>query len=470
MEDSIRSSVAFRNRFQAPGAKVWIFLLLLLMLQLGLVALDTTPRYLLGDSASYLWSIIHDGPFDRSWTYPKWFLKPLVRLHSIHLVVYVQCALGLVPALLAFRLVGTSSPTQAAIALATAILCVLEPLALTYQRYILTDSLGLALSASTAFCCAALIDRRDSGGVSAVLAPVCAVLAASLRTSQATSLATLIALTLFLLVFLRRNYAKAAIMLSALVVCQLLFSDFAFRHQGTYGYNALSGHFFLAAVLPIVSRADVEPYLDPEQAPALLAAEARDRRARPMELFSPDMAIHQIDRAFHDQNRGSRVATQIATRAIMRAPLDFLDLAFTGYRDYFDDGYIRKRVYDEVGRSEFTPAELLYFRETGIYDVANTANVPSPIASYFQAAWRYYGLVPIISAVLFLVALAVDRRASTLTLAAFSIASAASHIAFSTEPVPRYMIVSAWINIVILGRLANSLRQMVWTSSRSQDA
>ena len=30
----------------------------------------------MGDSASYLWSVFHDGPYDRSWTYPAWFLGP----------------------------------------------------------------------------------------------------------------------------------------------------------------------------------------------------------------------------------------------------------------------------------------------------------------------------------------------------------------------------------------------------------
>ena len=91
-------------------AQTWRFLALILVLQVVLTFLDTTPRYLLGDSASYLWSVFHDGPFDRSWTYPAWFLRPVLTLHSLDLVVYVQCALGVIPAWLAFGLV--SGPCQ----------------------------------------------------------------------------------------------------------------------------------------------------------------------------------------------------------------------------------------------------------------------------------------------------------------------------------------------------------------------
>lgn len=38
-------------------------------------------------------------------TYPAWFLSPPLTLHSLNLVVYVQCALGVIPAWLAFGLV-----------------------------------------------------------------------------------------------------------------------------------------------------------------------------------------------------------------------------------------------------------------------------------------------------------------------------------------------------------------------------
>jgi len=89
--------------------------------------------------------------------------------------------------------------------------------------------------------------------------------------------------------------------------------------------------------------------------------------------------------------------------------------------------------------------------------VVNTVEVESPVRSYFEAAWWYYGLIPAVSAILVAASLIVDRRLSTLMLAAFSLAGAASHIALSTEPVPRYLIVSAWANIVVAGRIASVL-------------
>ena len=96
-----------------------------------------------------------------------------------------------------------------------------------------------------------------------------------------------------------------------------------------------------------------------------------------------------------------------------------------------------------------------YFAETPDLMTSSTRHeVQSPVRGYFEAAYRYYGLIPAISAILLAACLITDRRPATLTLAAFALASAASQIALSTEPVPRYLIVSAWANIVVAGRIA----------------
>ncbi len=247
---------------------------------------------------------------------------------------------------------------------------------------------------------------------------------------------------------------SGAALLVSLVLCQAVFSHFAIKEQGAPGYNAASGRFMLAGVLPIVSGDDVQPYVDPARTPAILDDHARDRRARPQELFQPGFAADQIQKASENLREESRLASSIATHAILRNPIGFLDLAWSTYLDYFDEQLTHGRVLDEAGKREFRPDELPYFTEHQIYDVVNTAAVRSPVRSYFEAAWRYYGLIPAISAILLVASSVVDRRLSTLTLAAFALASAASHIAFSTEPVPRYLIVSAWANIVVAGRIA----------------
>ena len=186
-------------------ARTWQFLALILVLQAGLTFLDATPRYLFGDSGSYLWSVFHGGPVDRSWTYPAWFLRPLLFLHSLNLVVYVQCALGVIPAWLAFGLVSRPDERRSDIvAFLTACVCLIEPLALTYQRFFLADSPGLVMAAAAVFFCVRVIDRSAGAPVYSALAPPFMVLAASLRSSQVPSLALLCAFMLILLFFLSR--------------------------------------------------------------------------------------------------------------------------------------------------------------------------------------------------------------------------------------------------------------------------
>lgn len=106
--------------------------------------------------------------------------------------------------------------------------------------------------------------------------------------------------------------------------------------------------------------------------------------------------------------------------------------------------------------------------ENRIDDVVDTASVQSPVRSYFEAAWRYYSLIPPISAILLAACLFLDRRPSTLTLAAFALASAASQLALSTEPVPRYLIMAAWVNIVVAGRIACVLATRLSSSDVGQ--
>ena len=146
------------------------------------------------------------------------------------------------------------------------------------------------------------------------------------------------------------------------------------------------------------------------------------------------------------------LASSIATHAILRNPIGFLDLSWSTYLDYSDGPFIHRRVSSGPRSGNSIPAKYRISPSVGFRHVIQTA-VQSPVRSYFEGAWRYYGLIPAVSAILLETSLAVDRRLSTLTLAAFALASAASHIAFSTEPVPRYIIVSAWVNIVVAGRI-----------------
>jgi hypothetical protein len=476
-DDHVSADATIRRQVEAvpithlPEPRTWHLLALILGLQAGLVLLDPTPRYMNGDSASYLWSVYHGGPFDRSWTYPAWFLRPILLFHSLNLVVYIQCAIGVIPAWLAFRLVSPCGDRRSDIvAFMAACAVLIEPLALSYQRFFLADGLGLVMTAAAIFFCVRMIDRSAKAPVYAALAPPFMVLAASLRSSQVPSLALLCAFVLVLMLFFYRDYRSTAAMLASLVLCQVIFSQYAIQNQGVPGYNAASGRFLLAAVVPMVSRADVEAYIDPARIPAILDDHARNRRARPEELFQPGLTADQIRRATEAVKKESRLAGSIAIHAVLRDPMGFLRLAWSSYLDYFDEPFMRGQVWVQSGRPEFDPIDLSNLAEHQVRGSVNTTEIPSPVRSYFEAAWWYYGLIPAISAILLVACLAFDRRLSTLTLVMFALASVASHIALSTEPVPRYLIVSAWVNIVAAGRIASILACRLWPSGVSRFA
>jgi hypothetical protein len=440
-----------------PALLPIVAIALILGLHFSLFALDPMPRYYFGDSAAYLWAVRNDGPEDRSWTYPYWFLRPLFSLHSMRAIVLVQCALGAIPSILCWKILSEREGTSPYIALGFAALAVVEPLALAYQRFLLTDSIGLVTVAAALYLCVSLVDRKPRGLVAAAIAPSLIVLAASWRSSQAPILALLSLAVALILGCAQRRFVVLTLFVGSLAVCQTLYSKEALKIQHTAGYNAASGRFLLGAMLPIVTRDDIAPYVDPIKAPALLDPRARDRRERANEMFGSGGAIEQLRALVGNVGQESWLDGHIATHAVFRAPLQAAQLGLENYLDYFDPVYFRERIEVESGRRSFDPGFQAYLAQNAIVDVEDPWKTWSLTGAGFRAASAYYGLIPAIAALVLVGALAFDRTPSTILLAAFSFASAASQILLSTEPVPRYLIVAAWVNIVVLGRLTNVL-------------
>jgi hypothetical protein len=226
-----------------PELRTWHFLGLILLLQAGLTFLDATPR--------------------------------------------AQCAIGVIPAWLAFRLVsGPGDRRCGIVAFVTACVCIIEPLALTYQRFILADSLGLFMTAAALFLCMRVIDRSPRAIGYAALAPLFIILAASLRASQVPSLVLLCVFVLSLLFLVYRDYATGAILLVSLIICQTVFSGYAIENQGAPGYNAASGRFMLGPCCPSFRAMTCNPTSTrPGRRPFWMTKQRTDERGR-MNCFS----------------------------------------------------------------------------------------------------------------------------------------------------------------------------------------
>ena len=76
----------------------------------------------------------------------------------------------------------------------------------------------------------------------------------------------------------------------------------------------------------------MEPYVDPARVPAVLDLRARDRQARPAELFLQGLGIDQIHNAFPNPKDENRVETDIAIHAMLRAYRQRIE---AGLRDLF---------------------------------------------------------------------------------------------------------------------------------------
>ena len=127
----------------------WLFCLLLLLLKLFLFFLDPSPKFFLGDSASYIWTAISGWiPIDRSFVYGYlvgWLSLPTHSLTSLLLFqAFLGCATALIVAFACRYFFGLSLRASYLFG----VLCAIDPLQLLWERYVMTEVTSLFIYAA----------------------------------------------------------------------------------------------------------------------------------------------------------------------------------------------------------------------------------------------------------------------------------------------------------------------------------
>ena len=217
----------------------------------------------------------HAGPLDRSWTYPAWFLRPLVpsfvatggvrpdRAGRHPRLAHLQAGVGRVRAAVALLTVADAWDVFCLMERCVQGCCAPHSAGEHLQlRNVEAATLFLYAAGdeqeswSCAACCPLFVARPDNG------------FDCSLRTSQVPSLALLCLFMLILLFLFYRDYRSGAALLVSLVLCHPVLAPISRSNiKASRITTPASGQFLLAATLPIVSRDDVQPYMDAGENP-----------------------------------------------------------------------------------------------------------------------------------------------------------------------------------------------------------
>ncbi len=460
------------NDERIANRTILVLVAILLGAKALVVLLDPQPRLFMGDSGSYLHAASSGWvPPDRSYTYPLLIRLVAWQTQSLSALVLAQSFLGVLTALVLFRLLATSFGLPARIAAVFALGFALGPEQLFYERMVMAEACSLfALACMLGAGFAYLRDGRTGWLVALALA---GLLAVSYRISLLPLVAGFTLLPVLIRGLLQRPFAWRASRRTAMHVLVVLavtvaahagykaWYDFEFdlKDEHEADYLATSGAFRLGLVLPLVTAREFEGLGIAESVTDGLPLDWNDRHKREALLWGEDTLLSRLREA-HGERMADRIAGKIAMRAFRHDPLGLVHLAALNLGDYFNAEIARWRMLDDLGVRSPTEADIEHLEETFSFDARGISGRASPTREYLRvsAPWLtlcLFALVPL--AVLALATGWRRRRDVSLLLALTSAGLFLGHALFSAIVSFRYLHAFPFFVLLNVGAITANL-------------
>lgn len=452
----------------SPSPGWWLALAAALVaVKTGWLAVDRAPMLFLGDSEAYLWTAVQGWiPPDRSFAYGYALRVLALWPGSVAPLIAAQVAASIVAALILAWLLRRAFDVPPALAFATCVLwAAAEPLALLYERYLMTEALALPAFAAFTLCAVRYAQgRRLPDLVLAHLAGVAVIAMRTMFVPVALAFAVLLPPAAWLG---RRDAARSALRRGFLVALAVSVAAVAAAHWGyrtlhsavggDRGYSRADGFFLLAAWAPLLRAGDFPEAALGARVLAASTCEQADRFAREAQRWSPHCIVGALVREDGDVERANRVARRTALRALRRAPLDVAALAAATWLDGLVPSRVRDAAAWDRGTRPLGPDTVALLRDR--LGVAQPETLPAratPSRRWHEAALPWLvalALVPLVALAALLVAPATQRRGlAVVALLATCMAGACALGATGT--VPRYLHATAWLAMIPLAVLA----------------
>jgi hypothetical protein len=449
-----------RPAFFAHDSNCWLFCFAIVLLKFLLFALDSSPKFYLGDSISYIWTALTGWiPDDRSYFYGFVIRWTSVWTHSLMSLVTFQVLLGCIIAVIVAWICRVIVDLPEKIAYLFGFLCAIDPLQVTWEHYILTETCSLffyALVLQQSF-----VYLRDRRVFNLVLVQFLSVMTVGFRMVFLIPVEVM-ALALPIIAFVWRGASEQAGDVArwqrfqfllrrefwqhlVISVAALLLFDQAY--QRAYGFLThrepahlhAGGYFLLAICAPSLQPQDAA---DPRLAGIIEHGDEfglKDSSLRNNQRFIAGYLVDRWRHAEPNRVKAQKIATQTALRAIRRDPFAFVGFAA---RTYLILLHQTKRFaqWDLNPDGKLKEAELKYLAER--FHWTGPANVGSepqtPLQWYYVAATPWF-LVPMLSPLIALVLLFIAfDKAHAYLLFLHTVVLFAVTLLLSTGPFTRY--------------------------------
>ncbi len=322
---------------------------LCLGVKLFFLMLDPTPMFYMGDSGSYIHTAMSGWkPPDRSYLYGL-LIGPLILFsNSLFPVVVLQtlsgCVVATCFACLAFRLANIRAVWIYLLAIVIAV----EPFLLTYERFVMTESLSLMCFSLFVYALLSFIASNKQIWLLASL--LFGGLAIAMRTAFfPVCLVLLSGIVIWHAVHEVERWKRPVtryVVATIMVVLVAFVFNFIQRPQTKHG-----GYFWMASVAPLIKQKHLSAAGIPTEILDGMPCNFDDLAAREGHRWQPDCLVDRIYN-HHEKNHGPAVSASmaIATAAIRDDPLGFLGLGFKTYARFWDNEVVEKSIYRDLGR------------------------------------------------------------------------------------------------------------------------
>ena len=466
--------------FFSTRSSGWLFCLAILVLKFVLLALDSSPKFYLGDSISYIWTALTGWiPDDRSYFYGFVIRWSALWTHSFLSLLIVQALLGCVVAIVVAWICRVIVDLPERFAYLFGFLCAIDPLEMIWERYVMTETCSLffyALVLQQSF-----LYLRDRRLTTLVLVQFLAVMTIGFRMVFLIPV-QIMAVVLPLIAFLwpnrpaqtvaavlphRVSFLRRRIFWQHLAVSLAVMILLDQGYQRAYGFLThrqpahlhAAGYFLLALCAPALQPEDAT---DPRLAKIIEQGDQfslRDFSLRNDQRFIKGYLISRWRQAEPDRVKSSKIATQTAYRAIRRDPVAFIGFAARTYLILWRPHEMKRFAqWDLNPDGKLNEAQLKYLGEK--FHWAGRADVgaePRTFTQSFYLVATPWFFLPMLSPVLGLLSLFVaQNKAHAWLLFMHANILLAVTFLFSTGPFTRYLQPLSLLTLLIIAVMLKS--------------
>ncbi|MBV9266105.1 MAG: hypothetical protein JO061_08055 [Acidobacteriaceae bacterium] len=493
---SQRDDVEQENIGRGMWRSLGYLLLVILAIKFVFYLLDAKPKFLLGDSESYLWTALTGWiPTDRSFTFGFILRALAVWPHSFAPMVLVQAALSGISCWMGAVCLLRYFKAQFRVAALAALLCAVEPLQLISERFALTEAVATFLFAI--YILLAFEYLKTARLSLLIVAQVISVALISLRISFLPMMVLNAALLPLLAsramcvwtdlwrrlrVSRKTSVKPRAIgwrpvvihLLAGVLVSQLLF--YGYRHingrltRNPPAYLYTDGLFLLSYWAPIVQPSDFPVAAWRDAIFNHLAWRLDDPRARNAQAFAPGGLILNVVNATKaggsapDMLLANKLAKKTALRAAKRDPIGLLRLSGLTVAQYFDHQYLKETTEQDEGHRHGIPATFSRELQTDFHQPFQEKDLDTLTERWHVAALPWYQFL-VVSPLLFSV---LAMFAEQKYLSYWIVLGVAAWIFFAQlavvahHPTVRYLTALAWLMFIMLPAVIESVVRRIY--------